>query len=134
MIWKVYVMNKPVFLLGVLVCCALTTKLSAQSLDPDYKTAVGVKFGWWESASLSVKHFISDHTAIEGLVYFWQYGGEGCGLYEYHMAIPSVEGLKWYAGGEGISGYTIRIGQKKSRIAIRELILAPMGSWEWIIS
>jgi hypothetical protein len=97
-------MNKRVFLLGVLVCCALSTKLSAQSLDADYKTAVGVKFGWWESASLSVKHFIKDNTAIEGLLYFWQYGGEGCGLYEYHGAISTVTGLKWYVGGGGHFG------------------------------
>ncbi len=61
----------------------------------DYTTAIGVKV---YPGAVSVKHFINDNTAIEGLGYFWQYGFRVTGLYEIHGNINPVAGLKWYVG------------------------------------
>lgn len=60
-----------------------------------YQTAVGVKV---YPGSITVKHFINDNVAVEGLGYFWQYGFRVTGLYEIHGNIPGAEGLKWYVG------------------------------------
>jgi hypothetical protein len=97
-------MLKIVVLAGIAALCAITLDTSAQDLGSDYKTSVGVKFGWWEGGSLSVKHFVKENVAVEALLSFWQYGGEACGLYEFHGKIPNVDGLKWYVGGGGHVG------------------------------
>ena len=68
---------------------------SAQSMGSSYQTAVGIKF--WPGA-ISVKHFISDNNALEGLANFWDRGFRLTGLYEIHGDINDVEGLKWYVG------------------------------------
>ncbi len=89
------------------ICIAfffLSLSASAQDVGSTYQTAVGVKFGWWDGLAVSVKHFISDNVALEAQASFYRYGGEGTGLYEYYGNIPSVEGLKWYAGVGGHLG------------------------------
>ena len=68
---------------------------TAQSLGSSYKTAIGVKV---YPAAISVKHFIKDNVALEGLGYFWQYGSRITGLYEFHGNINGAPGLKWYIG------------------------------------
>lgn len=72
----------------------IISKGSAQSMGSDYQTAVGVKF--WPGA-ISVKHFTSENTALEGLGNFWN-GFRLTGLYEIHGDINDVAGLKWYVG------------------------------------
>ncbi len=67
----------------------------AQMVEQNYKTAVGIKF---YPAGLTVKHFVSDKAAVEGLLYSWTYGARLTALYEFHGNISDVEGLKWYAG------------------------------------
>lgn len=88
-------MRKALMLVSVLSFLAVS-KLSAQSMGSTYETAVGVKF--WPGA-LSIKHFTSDNTALEGLVNFWDHGFRLTGLYELHGEVSSdVPGLKWYIG------------------------------------
>lgn len=72
-----------------------TTALKAQNMSSSYTTALGVKF---YPGAISLKHFIQDDAAIEGLGYFWNRGFRLTGLYEFHHDINSVEGLKWYVG------------------------------------
>ncbi len=73
----------------------ITKNIQAQSMGSDYKTAIGLKL---YPGALSVKHFIQDNKAIEGLGYFYNDGFRVTGLYELHYDIESIEGLKWYVG------------------------------------
>lgn len=61
----------------------------------DYRTAAGVKF---YPGGITLKHFISDKNAVEGLAYFNWGGVRITGLYELHFNIEGVEGLQWYVG------------------------------------
>jgi hypothetical protein len=85
---------KKFLLLGILMM-GLSQITKAQSMGSNYKTAVGVKF---YPTALSVKHFTSSNTAIEGLGYFYKDGFRVTGLYELHYDIAGAEGLKWYIG------------------------------------
>lgn len=87
-------MRKTLFLL-LIITSLFALNSSAQSMGSSYQTAVGIKF--WPGA-LSIKHFINDNRALEGLVNFWDRGFRFTGLYEIHGDINDVEGLKWYVG------------------------------------
>ena len=86
-------MRKTLFLL-LIVSSLFTLKSSAQSMGSSYQTALGVKF--WPG-TISLKHFTSDNTALEGMASFWN-GFRFTGLYEIHGDINDVAGLKWYVG------------------------------------
>src|SRR5215471_20842512 len=83
----------PAFLLAASLLAASGSQ--AQSMGSSYRTAVGVKF--WPGG-LTVKHFIQDNRAIEGIAYFWDHGFRITGLYEIHGDINGADGLKWYVG------------------------------------
>ena len=87
-------MKKIIVLLSI-IFCGLWAQSQEMNTGTDYTTAIGVKV---YPGAISVKHFIKNHTAIEGLGYFWQYGFRLAGLYEIHNNINGVEGLKWYIG------------------------------------
>lgn len=87
-------MKKIVALLSLLALLTVS-RTQAQSLGSDYRTAIGVKF--WPGA-LTIKHFIKDDAALEGLFNFWDHGFRFTGLYEFHGDINSAPGLKWYVG------------------------------------
>jgi len=72
-----------------------TFTASAQNNSSSYKTAVGVKF---YPGAITVKHFVKETAAIEGIGYFWDKGFRFVGLYELHYDLFQVEGLKWYVG------------------------------------
>ena len=84
-------------LLGCLVLIAAVS-VKAQELNKgtSYTTAVGLKM---YPGALSVKHFIADSRAVEGLAFLSQDGFRLTGLYEIHNDLGSVEGLQWYIGG-----------------------------------
>lgn len=67
----------------------------AQKHSAYYQTAVGIKFF---PGAVTAKHFISNHNALEGVAYFWDYGVRVTGLYEIHKEISDVDGLQWYIG------------------------------------
>jgi hypothetical protein len=71
--------------------------LFAQSLDHNYKTALGVKV-WGDGGGISLKHFVGATHAVEGLGYFWNRGARIVGLYEFHYTFPDAPGLLWYVG------------------------------------
>lgn len=87
--------NPRVFAIVTLLLTS-TANLKAQSTGSDYTTAVGAKF---YPGGLTVKHFIQEDRALEGLLYVWGEGYRITGLYEFYGNINGVEGLKWYAGG-----------------------------------
>lgn len=82
-------------ILIVIVIGLFASKSYSQALGTDYRTAIGVKV--WPGA-ITVKHFIKDDAALEGLLSFWNYGFRVTGLYEWHGDINGAPGLKWYIG------------------------------------
>lgn len=89
------IMKKLILTLVVVVCCVF----AAQSQD--YKSAIGLRLGY--PLSVSYKTFISDPGAIEVFAGFRSYAYLGWfnvgAMYEHHLPIASVSGLKWYFGG-----------------------------------
>jgi hypothetical protein len=73
------------------------TAAKAQNETSSYNTALGVKV-WGNGGGISVKHFIGDNHALEGIGYFWSGGIRVTGLYEFHFDIAGAPGLKWYVG------------------------------------
>ncbi|MCP9751113.1 hypothetical protein [Ferruginibacter sp. HRS2-29] len=74
----------------------------------DYRTALGVKF---YPGAVSIKHFVTDKNAIEGIGYFWNRGTRITGLYEIHGDINGAPGLKWYIGpGAHVGFYNTKYG------------------------
>ena len=84
-------------LLTLLFVFGISTSIYSQQINTgsSYTTAVGIKV---YPGALTIKHFINDNIAIEGLGYFWQYGFRVTGLYEIHGNINGAPGLKWYVG------------------------------------
>ena len=61
-----------------------------------YSTAIGVRGG--ETSGLTIKHFMSDQNALEGIIGFWYHGFTATLLYERHSPAFSASGLNWYYG------------------------------------
>jgi hypothetical protein len=88
---------------------SFTQNLSAQDTPQDaaYKTALGVRLSTDAaivSNSLSIKHFINNKLAVEGLISFADPVAIG-GLLEVHKELPSVQGLKWFYGAGVYIGF-----------------------------
>lgn len=80
-----------------IILITITPSVNAQkmALGYDYKTAIGVKFF---PGAISIKTFTKQDLALEGLLYFWDYGTRFTGLYVIHGDINGVDGLKYYIG------------------------------------
>ena len=82
---------------------------SAQSKGRTYTTALGVKF--LDGGGITLKHFVNDKAALEGIAYFWSHGTRITGLYELHFDINGAPGLKWYVGpGAHVGLYNTKYG------------------------
>ncbi|MCU0473931.1 MAG: hypothetical protein MUC93_11315 [Bacteroidales bacterium] len=68
----------------------------------DYKTAVGLRGGW--GYGLTIKHFLGEKSAVEGLLSSRWSGFEITGLYEIHNPAFEVDRLKWFYGVGGHLG------------------------------
>ena len=62
----------------------------------DYKTGVGLRAGL--SQGLTIKHFVSEKAAFEGLLSTRWRGLDITGLYEIHNRAFDVDRLNWYYG------------------------------------
>ncbi|HOW10152.1 MAG TPA: hypothetical protein PLX08_10150 [Bacteroidales bacterium] len=69
----------------------------------DYNTGVGLRLGF--SNGLTVKHFLSQRSAVEGLLSTRWHGFELTGLYEVHDNAFDVDRLNWYFGGGAHVGF-----------------------------
>ncbi|PRY86344.1 hypothetical protein [Mongoliibacter ruber] len=85
-------MKKLLFLFSIIFCLALGNESYAQ-----YTTGVGLRAG--VSNGLTVKHFISQDAALEGILHTRWGGFVITGLYEVHKDISDVKGLMWFFGG-----------------------------------
>jgi hypothetical protein len=86
----------------------LATLLFALSLctigfSQDYSTGIGARLGY--SNGLTVKHFISGTSALEGILSSRWRGFEVTGLYELNYNAFNTPRLNWYIGFGGHVGF-----------------------------
>jgi len=87
----------------LLVTSSCINRLSAQ----DYKLAMGIRFSSASptlSNSFSVKYFMDETNAVEGLISFGTRFGIG-GLYERHQLIGGTPAFTWFWGLGGYVGW-----------------------------
>ncbi len=87
-------MKKLFFYAFISVSFLLITKSASAQ---DYKTAVGLKFGGYENG-VSVKYFMFNDVALEGIAGIRDNGLVITGLYEFHQEAFGVPELKFYYG------------------------------------
>ena len=95
-------MKKLVSVLVVLLMVGAACSVSAQ----DYKTALGVRLSSSPAIvnnSISIKHFVTEKAAIEGLFSFGDPLAIGA-LLEIHEPL-GTPGLQWYYGGGAYLGF-----------------------------
>ena len=80
----------------ILILCLFVVCLNMYSTAQDYKTGVGFRGG--TQNGLSVKHFFSEHSAMEGIVSTRWNGFYAIGLYEWHGIYFDVPGFNWAYG------------------------------------
>ena len=103
-------MKRTIVLLIALIMLNITLSnaQSSSSNSSTYTTALGVKF---YPTGITLKHFISDKHALEGLGYFYNYGFRVTGLYEIYGDINNAPGLRWYIGpGAHLGFYNTKYG------------------------
>lgn len=88
---------KKIFMSLAVIVTLATVTAKAQNLSSDYHTALGVKL-WGNGGGISLKQFVGNNNALEGIGYFWRGGTRITGLYEFHNNIEGAPGLKWYVG------------------------------------
>lgn len=81
----------------VVVCMFVFAFAYAQEAQAQYTTGIGLRAG--VSNGLTVKHFISNDAALEGILHTRWGGFVITGLYEVHKDISDVKGLMWFFGG-----------------------------------
>ena len=101
---RVFVMLIALTMLNI----TISNAQSSSSNSSTYTTALGVKF---YPTGVTLKHFISDKHALEGLGYFYNYGFRITGLYEIYGDINNAPGLRWYIGpGAHVGFYNTKYG------------------------
>ena len=89
-------MKKIILIVGA-ITMMFATPAKSQSMGQTYNTALGVKL-WRNGGGITLKHFVGNNNALEGIGYFWGHGTRITGLYEIHFDIGGAPGLKWYIG------------------------------------
>lgn len=85
--------KKLIIVVTAFLAILFTSEVRAQS----YATGIGLRSG--VSNGLTVKHFIQDDVALEGILHSRWQGLVITGLYEVHKDISEVRGLRWFYGG-----------------------------------
>ena|SRR5450759_5875038 len=80
----------------IILTLVLAISIVALASAQDYKTGVGLRAGF--SNGLTIKHFVSEKAAFEGLLSTRWRGFDITGLYEIHHQAFEVEHLNWYYG------------------------------------
>jgi hypothetical protein len=80
------------YILTIIFAIAFVAVSSAQ----DYRTGIGLRAGY--PVGLSVKHFVSSNTALEGILASQWRGFLITGLFEAHKRLADVNNLNWYYG------------------------------------
>ncbi|HLN52177.1 MAG TPA: hypothetical protein VK212_00625 [Lentimicrobium sp.] len=80
----------------------LTLFTSTITLAQNYKTGLGVRLGYFNG--ITVKHFLSENNALEGIASFRWDGFVITGLYEWQKGIAGAPGLDYELGIGGHVG------------------------------
>jgi hypothetical protein len=111
-------LNLPVFALALLVSLFSVTNLSAQEAEPDpayydikpagrdYRMAIGLRLSTSVptlSNAVTGKYFITDRSAVEGIISFGNKFGIGALLEVYKPF--NAEGLSWFYGAGAYAGF-----------------------------
>jgi hypothetical protein len=88
---------KKYILFYLLLIAMVSNTAKAQNNSNSYTTGLGLKM-WGYGAGITLKHFMPNGHALEGIGYAWNGGGRITGLYEFHQPIQGAPGLQWYAG------------------------------------
>lgn len=87
---------KKLIINSFLIISILTLSFTVNA-QQKYKTGLGLRGGY--PSGITGKHFISNTSAIEGIVSFGGWGGFGVtALYQLHNQIPDAPGFNWYYG------------------------------------
>ena len=92
------------FLFTIALSVSVFCSLQAQ----DYKSAIGLRFGYYGNFGLDYKTFLNEKAAIELIAFgrfytSYKYFNLG-GLYEIQNKFTDVPGLSWYYGGGAFVG------------------------------
>ncbi len=87
------------FLMTIVVMFCIVALSNAQ----DYNTGIGLRGGF--SNGITLKHFLGESTAVEGILMSRWRGLEITGLFEIHNQAFDVERLNWYYGLGGHIGF-----------------------------
>lgn len=87
----------------IILTLVLAISIVTLSTAQEYKTGIGLRGGF--SQGLTIKHFLGEKAALEGL-FTTRWGGfEITGLYEIHNTAFEVDRLKWYYGAGAHIGF-----------------------------
>lgn len=89
--------------------CAGATQLHAQQ----GQTGIGLRLG--TDPGITVKHFVRENGAIEGILHTGYRGFMITGLYEWHTPLSAPPGFKFYAGlgaHLGVFNHYLRVHHK----------------------
>jgi hypothetical protein len=92
---------RPARLLGGL--CLLLLLGGGSLFAQNYQTGAGVRLGY--ASGVTVKHFLTPTTAIDGIIATRWEGFRVTGLYQVHATAFDVPELQWYYGGGLHAGY-----------------------------
>lgn len=84
------IMKKTLLVSAIVLCFAIAS--NAQ----DYRTGIGLRGGFYNG--LTIKHFVGEKSAFEGLLATRWSGFEVTGLYEIHNPLADVDRLRWFYG------------------------------------
>lgn len=87
----------------IILTFVLAISIITLSTAQEYKTGVGLRGGF--SQGLTIKHFLGEKAAFEGLLTTRWGGFEITGLYEIHNTAFEVDRLKWYYGAGAHIGF-----------------------------
>jgi len=98
-------MKKRTLLVLILVnfVCAFTAH-SQESYSQGYHNALGVRLGGL-TTGITIKHFTTSTTALEGILGFSHRSFIVTGLFEKQKPIENAEGLSWFYGGGAHIGF-----------------------------
>lgn len=73
------------------------------AIAQNYKTGLGIRTGWGNG--ITVKHFIGESTALEGILNTQWKGFSFTGLLEFHKPLLNSDNLNWFYGAGGHVGF-----------------------------
>jgi hypothetical protein len=87
----------------IFIALIMTFLIVAFTHAQEYKTGIGIRAG--NFSGLTIKHFNSSRTAVEGLLTTRWQGFSATLLYEVHHRAFDVAHLNWYYGGGAHLGF-----------------------------